>query len=419
MKAKIAPGLVSALLLANAASAQVDPARAVTYLEEVAALCGRDAGRLWGVSLCGPMAFVDAATQTIATNEPAPTAPWPRAFGYANTAMEWGGRRWSTVAWSFIPIDAPGSRQVLLIHELFHRIQPDLGLMAFAEGSRDHLDTLDGRYWVALEWRALKAALAADGADRRMAIADALAFRAARRALFPDSVLAENADEIREGLAQYTGAVIVAGDAGAAVRDAIAQLGSAEQAPTYVRSFGYAPGVGYGVLLDASAPDWRRGVSSSSDLGALLGAAVGVEPSPDAAAAAQRYDGATLRASEERRELERQRKVAELTSRFVDGPVVRFPRANGASFITTGAMPIPGFGTVYVSYRAEGPWGTLDVEQTGALVGNDTIVVPAPAGLAAGERAFAGDGWRAMVADGWVLARGARAGDYALVPATQ
>jgi hypothetical protein len=82
-------------------------------------------------------------------------------------------------------------------------------------------------------------------------------------------------------------------------------------------------------------------------------------------------------------------------------------------------MPIPGFGTVYVSYRAEGPWGTLDVEQTGALVGNDTIVVPAPAGLAAGERAFAGDGWRAMVADGWVLARGARAGDYALVPATQ
>jgi hypothetical protein len=319
--------------------------------------------------------------------------------------------------WAFVPTDDAAARGRLLVHELFHRVQPDLELMAMGTGSVDHLDTLEGRYWLVLEWRALKAALAAEGAERRVAIADALAFRAARRSLFPDSTPKENADEIREGLAQYTGVAVVAEDAAAIVRQAIAELGAGEQAPTYVRTFAYASGPAYGALLDAFAPDWRRGVQSSSDLGALLGEVAGVEPSANAETAARRYDAEGLRASEEQRELERQRKVAELTSRFVDGPVVRFPRTRSASMITTGAMPIPGAGTVFVSYRTEGPWGTLDVEQTGALVGDNTIVVPAPAGLTAGQRAFAGDGWRATVADGWVLAAGEREGDFALAPA--
>ena len=416
MTLQILFGLAGALVIADAA-AQVDPARAKTYFDEAAELCERDAARLWGVSLCGPMVFADAATQTIATNEPAPDAPQPRALGYANSAIEWGGRRWSTYVWAFVPTDDAAARGRLLAHELFHRIQPDLELMAMSTGSVDHLDTLEGRYWLVLEWRALKAALAAEGAERRVALADALAFRAARRSLFPDSAPKENADEIREGLAQYTGVAVVAEDAAALVRQTIAELGTGEQASTYVRTFAYASGPAYGALLDAFEPDWRRRVRSSSDLGALLGEAAGVEPSVNAATASQRYDAAGLRASEEQRELERQRKVAELTSRFVDGPVVRFPRTRSASMITTGAMPIPGAGTVFVSYRTEGPWGTLDVEQTGALVGDNTIVVPAPAELAVGQRAFAGDGWRATVADGWVLAAGERKGDFALAPA--
>ena len=64
----------------------------------------------------------------------------------------------------------------------------------------------------------------------------------------------------------------------------------------------------------------------SSDLAALLAAAAGAAPSVDAEAAARRYDAAALRTSEERRELERQARVAELTARFIDGPVVTFPR---------------------------------------------------------------------------------------------
>ena len=53
---------------AAAANAQVQPQLAQRWFEEVTKLCERDAGRLWGVSLCGPMVIVDQATGTRATS---------------------------------------------------------------------------------------------------------------------------------------------------------------------------------------------------------------------------------------------------------------------------------------------------------------------------------------------------------------
>jgi hypothetical protein len=40
----------------------VDPQRAAMYFREAKELCDRDNGRLWGVSLCGPMVFADVRT---------------------------------------------------------------------------------------------------------------------------------------------------------------------------------------------------------------------------------------------------------------------------------------------------------------------------------------------------------------------
>ena len=61
------------------AVAQVDQQGAQEYFKEAQALCERDGGRLWGVSLCGPMVIADAATGTIATNQPVPVGDRPRA----------------------------------------------------------------------------------------------------------------------------------------------------------------------------------------------------------------------------------------------------------------------------------------------------------------------------------------------------
>src|SRR5262245_12829383 len=75
---------------ATAAEAQVQPELAKRYFEEATKLCERDAGRLWGVSLCGPMVIVDQATGTRATSQHhdldptrciASFHPIPRPFG--------------------------------------------------------------------------------------------------------------------------------------------------------------------------------------------------------------------------------------------------------------------------------------------------------------------------------------------------
>ena len=66
-------------------------------------------------------------------------------------------------------------------------VQPELKLMA-GTGENDHLDTLDGRYWMQLERRALSRALTSAGAARAAAIGDALAFRRARQTALPGGV---------------------------------------------------------------------------------------------------------------------------------------------------------------------------------------------------------------------------------------
>jgi hypothetical protein len=95
-------------------------------------------------------------------------------------------------------------RQQVMLHGLFHRIQPELGLIT-DDGFNEHLDTLEGRVWIQLEWRALRRAVESSGSDQAEAIADALVFRGERRRLFPGAADNERRDEIREGRATYTG----------------------------------------------------------------------------------------------------------------------------------------------------------------------------------------------------------------------
>ncbi len=64
-------------------------------------------------------------------------------------------------------------RRIMFAHESAPHIQPALGLMAPDTPSL-HLDTVEGRVWLQLEWRALAAALVQTGPAQTRAIRDAL-----------------------------------------------------------------------------------------------------------------------------------------------------------------------------------------------------------------------------------------------------
>src|SRR5262245_17734549 len=98
-----------------------------------------------------------------------------------------------------LPENDADVRQQVMLHGLFHRIQPELGLI-LEDGFNEHLDTLEGRVWMRLEWRALRRAVESSGSDRAEAIADALAFRRERRRRFPARRTTNGATRFAKGL---------------------------------------------------------------------------------------------------------------------------------------------------------------------------------------------------------------------------
>jgi hypothetical protein len=399
---------------ATGAQAQVDPQLAQRYFQEATRLCERDAGRLWGVSLCGPMVIFDPATGARATSQPEPEGQPPRFGGFADGPVFWGGLRWFAWPLSMLPKDDADVRQQLMLHGLFHRVQPELGFMqGNSDGYNEHLDTFEGRVWIQLEWRALRRAIQSSGREQAEAIADALAFRRERRRLFPGAADNERRDEIREGLATYTGVAVWANSPADAKRAAAAALAGGEW--SFVGNFEAASGPAYGVLLDDLMPGWRRQLRATSDLGDLLASATNWPATRDVAVAAGRYDGATLRAAEEARHRAQQIRVAELRRRFVDGPVLTMPAGGSGTSDTRGSVGIPGVGTVlFNNFTLSARWGRLNAD-SGVLraAGGTTLSVPVTAPLQG--TTLQGPGWTATLNPGWVVRPAARPGSFTIV----
>ncbi len=397
------------------AAAQVDQQRAQEFFRDVQAVCEREGKRLWGMSMCGPMVIADLRTQTIATSQPAPEGPRPRLLGILNAPLEWGGVTWAAYMWDTLSGATTRRAREILLHELFHGIvQPKLGLRA-SELLNEHLDAMDGRYWMRLEWRALARALRESGAQRTAAVRDALAFRQARHGLYPASAEKERALEINEGAASYTGTAAAADSAADAITSALENLAQAEAGESFVRTFAYATGPAYGLLLDASSPGWRQRIRNTDDFGALLAGALAVQPAADATASAARYGGAEIRAAEQQRERERQERLAQLRRLFVDGPVLVIRGGGRGMFNSTGAVVIPDVGTVFFGpYRHDSDSGTLEAEK-GVLLETNGSVRRVPAPVRRDDTTVVGDGWTFTAKPGWVIREGPRRGDYEVV----
>ncbi len=408
--------LLALLVTSMAAEAQVQPELAKRYFEEATKLCERDAGRLWGVSLCGPMVIFDPTTRTRATSEPEPDGPTPRFTGFADGPVMWGGVRWFSFPLYMLPEKDADARQQVMLHGLFHRIQPELVFSSSdtSDGYNPHLDTLEGRVWMQLEWRALRRAVESNGNRRAEAIADALAFRRERRRRFPGAADNERREEIREGLASYTGIAAWANSPADAHRAAASAAAGGELQTSFVGNFEAASGPAYGVLLDDLLPGWRRQVRGTTDLGDLLASATKRPPTTDVDVAAARYDGVKLRTAEEARDRAQQIRIAELRRRFVDGPVLTMPAAGSGTSDTTGSVVIPEVGTVFFrNFTRSGKWGRLNAND-GVLLAADgsTLTVPVTGSL--DGTTLQGNGWSVTLNSGWVVRPAVRPGSFTI-----
>ncbi|MBA0279648.1 hypothetical protein D7Y44_00565 [Stenotrophomonas maltophilia] len=427
------PLLLAALMLGAAGPVSADGAElsdvaAEAIFDEAQMLCQADNGHLWGASLCGPMMLVDRTNRRVTASHADAqgnlqargkvfVGQLPPDAIIANTAVDWSGTRWTQLLWP-LPRDE-GRRRTLLAHEMFHRLQPALSIVAPAEGGNEHLDTLEGRYWMQLEWRALAAALSAsDPGAQHNAMNDALAFRAERYRRSPAAAQEEAALELNEGLAEYTGVLVGNLTPAARIEATLHDLRAHAGDRSFVRSFAYATGPAYGLLLDQVSPGWHRDLGPlARDLGTLLAEHTGITPSTDASTlrvAAARHGGTALRRLEVQREQQRLALLDRNRARFVTGPVLRLDlRSMRIQFDPGNMQPLPGNGTVYPTMQLSDVWGTLTVTD-GALMQNDwkAVFVQAPA---SGDPPLQGSGWRLSLEPGWKLVPGARRGDYMLL----
>jgi hypothetical protein len=396
---------LGAACLAAPATAQ-DHLLSASAAAELREMCQADDGRLWGADLCGPLMVVDPATRRVWTSQrdaagllqPA-GAGWigglPVGVPVANTTIEWAGVRWIQVL-APLPAD-PTHRRVLLAHEAWHRVQLAIGLAAQPSDCA-HLERERARTLMRLEFRALGTALRSSGRGRREAGTAALLFRAARLSEFPGAAGQEAALDRNEGLAAYTGVRLGATDNPALY--AARTLDRYDRADALARSYAYASGPAYGLLLDDMRPSWRNELGRYAPADLL---AISLQPRMGAAElrrAGERY-GSIAIAAEERTRAETQRaRIAELRLRFDRGPRLELPLRNmQMEFDPNGVTPIEGLGNFYSTLTIRDAWGELRADN-GALISTDRrrVLVSSP-----GPGALTGPGWRLQLAPGYQL----------------
>jgi len=398
--------LICLLFFAGTAGAQVP--LAASYFKEAEAAAQKQ--QLWKTPLYGPMLFVDQQSRLSYANmadsagilKPEGgiyTGSLPKDVMVANTAIHWGGRTWSALLWP-LPADR-NERLNLLLHESFHRIQEQIGFPAKSP-TADHLSTMEGRIFFFLELQALKAALQKPINRRQTDLANALAFRQKREQLFPKTFSNERTLEMSEGLAEYTGASLGRSD----LRQHLyAQIDTARNRKSLIRSFAYLTGPIYGLLLQEKAKHWTQQIDSNANFPDLISRYYQVKASHTPQELI--YSGAVIRSSEKQKETLRLQQVAAYTETFTQRPVLRITLVKMSVIFNPNTLfDLGAYGTIYPTGEVKDNWGHLRVTKGGMLLKDWRIVsVPISGQLAMAARRFEGDGWTVDLADGWHLVK--------------
>ncbi len=388
-----------------------------TVFKNLKGYLSQKSGKLWHHQLYGPLLFVNKDNRIIIANKPdnkgilkkdgeVYIGILPDGINIANTAFDWNGERWSMV---ILPLpENYNERLNLLIHELFHRIQPKIGFANLMTKQSNHLDDLNGRIFLKLELEALKKALMSDNDTvRQKHIRDALLFRHYRYRLYSGAKESENTLEINEGLAEYTGSILSDRSDEELKEHYITAINNFYNDPTFVRSFAYVTIPVYGYLMNLKNPSWNKGISKSTNLTDFItkffNVTIPANLKNTIKSIKEDYDFNEISAFEIKRDNERKKLLAKYEITFQTSPTltIRFINMN-ISFDPRNIIPFKNSGTIYPNIRITDNWGRLSVEK-GALLGKNwhKVTVSEPTEIT--DTIIKGDGWQLKLNKNWEL----------------
>lgn len=245
--------------------------------EETKALCFKENGVLWGRTLDVPILLIDKVNQKIYSNYQSKKLGLHQHNKiYSGTLPDFvdvvkGPAKFGNTIWAVIPLPLPKNkteRQCIILHEAFHCLQPELDLNP-KPYNNSHMDEMEARFWLKLEWKALELALQTEGENQKQAITDAICFRKYRRALYSNCDGCENRFEIHEGMAEYTAQKICRNDKDFKIylQDKLQNLW---KSPSFVNCFAYFSGPVYAYLLDHTDMNWRTHLGAKDDIASIV-----------------------------------------------------------------------------------------------------------------------------------------------------
>lgn len=397
LKAKILVSMITLVLNIGLLKGQEesDLILAKSYFNELDSLCNLDNGNLWGVNLYGATMFVFPESRMIIANEADKDGKLvhkdglfigklPEKINIANTSIKWNGKNWSMVNWDAISKHHKYSRDKLLIHESWHRNQKKIGIMPTSTNNT-YLDELKGCILLKLEFMALDSALICEGDDKIYHLTNALEIRSYRQSIFPDNN--ENAFELHEGMAEYTGYKLCGIDKGMLPKVMEKQLEFGLDKDGLANSFPYLTGPAYGVLFDELKDDWHNEVKKGKTLSEIGRQIIDKNIPTDTTWLKENvskiiihYKAETLIKNETKKYEQQQQLVKQYQQKFLEGNILIIQNNNLHFGFNPQEKLIPiENGVVYKTMRLTGDWGIADVKN-GIFRSNDWkyFILPAP-----------------------------------------
>ncbi len=415
------------VLGAKAQKQSIPPDTISVYYDELKTASKKNIG-LWNKDLYGPMILIDPKTREFFASEPDSegilkrngtlySGVLPATVNIANTAINWGGKRWAMI---MLPLSQNKENRInLLAHESFHRIQPSLGF-SLNNAENNHLDQKEGRIYLRLELEALKQAVRSNSEKEiKRHLTNALIFRKYRNTLYKGSETTENLLELNEGIAEFTGLIVSGRNKDQTRSYFLNGIEGFMKNPTFVRSFAYYTTPVYGYLLYHKDPGWNKKIDSKTDLTGYFIKAFDIRIQTDLQKAVEKlsdnYNGTSIIKQETDREEQTKKRIAEYKLKFIQQPhfEIKFEKMN-VSFDPRNIMPVEDLGTVYPNIRITDLWGILTVE-TGALMSPnwDKISISNP--VKTENKKVSGDGWILELTDGYTIAKDEDNGNYKLI----
>ncbi|MEQ1587599.1 MAG: hypothetical protein ABL895_17065 [Cyclobacteriaceae bacterium] len=377
---------------------------------------------LWGKEIYGPIIIVDPITRVFFTNlqdggnslmdagHGVFTGVLPDSIGVANTSFVWNEVRWTMLIWNSLSRKET-KRNRLIIHELFHSLQNELGF-PMKSTLNGHLETKEGRILFLLELSALRSALTASGSERGEIVRDAIFIRKQRNNLFNGSGINEDALEMNEGLAEFTGVYL----SGINNKENVYLLNQLDSAtvnyPTFTRSFAYLTGPAYGILFHQQDSLWTHSLSGQDNFEQIAERIFQIPlaklPERELGRIEDHYNGKSIRIAEEGHQRKKEKQLQEIDFKFKKSKVLVIPYTKDATggFDPTEIIVLSSEETYYKGLELIDAFGKLVVDN-GAIrdQSRNEVHVNLPSGANLSRNSITSNDWNLTLNSGWTITK--------------